>query len=65
MKVEEIRALAVDEIEAKVTKSKQQVFEMRMQHYGQPGSVKSSELRKARKMVARLITVLTEKISKK
>lgn len=60
MKIEEIRALSLDEIIGKLGQLRSQYVEMKMQHFSRPGSVKVSEFGKLRKMIARLITIKSE-----
>jgi large subunit ribosomal protein L29 len=60
MKAAELRELSVDELENQAKELRDRLFRLRMQHY--TGQLeKPSEIAKARKTVARVETLLTEK----
>ena len=57
MKTQEVRELTPEEIRVKVGQLSKQLVEMKMQFCNNPGAVKTSEFRKTRKTIARLLTV--------
>ena len=60
MKTSEIRSLTTDEINAKITELKTELFELRMKQA--TGNLeKTHQIDEKRKTVARLKTILTEK----
>jgi len=60
MRIEEIRELSVADLNAKVLELKKELFELRFQQAtGQLEEV--SKLRKTKKTIARIKTVITEK----
>ena len=60
MKVKEIRELTTEQIEAKITESKDEIFKLRMQQA--TGNLeKPSKIHELRKDVARMKTILAER----
>ncbi len=63
MKVNEIRNLTTEEINEKISEAKEELFNLRFQQAS--GSLeKPSRIRELRKTVARLKTVLNERVNK-
>ena len=60
MKVKEIRELTTEQLEAKITESKDEIFKLRMQQA--TGNLeKPSKIHELRKDVARMKTILAER----
>lgn len=60
MKVEEIRKLTDEEIKAKISETKKELFNMRLKN--STGQLeKPSDMRNAKKSIARMLTVLRER----
>ena len=60
MKASELRELNIEDLKSKLTESKKEYFNLRFQQA--TGQLeKTSELRRAKKDIARILTILTEK----
>ena len=63
MKASEIRELNIDEIKNKVEEAKKEYFNLRFQQA--TGQLeKTSELKRVKKDIAKMLTILTEKMKK-
>lgn len=58
--VADLRALSVEDLRAQLAKQQQEVFDMRFRH-ATAQLEKTSELKSAKRQVARIMTVLKEK----
>jgi large subunit ribosomal protein L29 len=60
MKASELRELNIEDLKSKLTESKKEYFNLRFQQA--TGQLeKTSELKRAKKDIARILTILTEK----
>jgi len=60
MRVSEMRDLSVDELQTKITDTRKEIVELRFQHAGRKLE-SPAKMRLARKRLARLLTVQTQK----
>lgn len=62
MKIEEIRNMTTDEINAKINETKEELFTLRFK-LATGNLEKTSDIKKLRKAIARMKTILSEKMA--